>query len=67
MFYTLKQKNKEVYIMVNDFGVVQKTNNKKDCIVFSTKEQAQKFIENKRYIRNKEFIEAVNVDLAELT
>ena len=29
MFYTIKQKNKELYIMIDDFGVVQKTNNKK--------------------------------------
>ena len=70
MFYALKQKNKELYIMVDDSGVVQKTNNKKDCIVFSTEEQAQKFIEkyidNKRYIRNKDFIEVVNVNEYEL-
>ena len=70
MFYTLKQKNKELYIMVDDSGVVQKTNNKKDCIVFSTEEQAQKFIEkytdNKRYIRNKDFIEVVSVNEYEL-
>ena len=70
MFYALKQKNKELYIMVDDSGVVQKTNNKKDCIVFSTEEQAQKFIEkyidNKRYIRNKDFIEVVSVNEYEL-
>ena len=70
MFYTIKQKNKELYIMIDDFGVVQKTNRKKDCMVFGTEDQAQNFIdnhlENKRYIRNKELLEVVNVDEYEL-